>query len=140
MKTGVIAPMLCALMCMVLLGGCGGAKYDDINENTEEFVTAVDAYAADLDKAESASDAAKAINNFAVELERLGPRMKKLQEKYPELRDSSNVPEELEPVQKASEAAAQKLVDAMMKAAAYMSDPDVQKAQQRVQAAMSGME
>ena len=89
-----------------------------------------------LDKSGNAKDVAKAINHFADKMEAIMPRMKKLAEKYPELKDTSNVPEELRDSQKKAEAAGRKIAGSMMKIMPYMADPEVQKAQERMNAAM----
>ena len=93
-------------------------------------------YVDDLDKTESAKDAAKAINRFADGMEDLWPKMKALSEKYPELKDRNNVPEELKEMQAEAAEVGKKMGSSMMKLMPYMNDPDVQKAQKRLQELM----
>ena len=119
-----------------LIAGCGG-RYSDVNKLNEEYISLMEDYIADLGRADNAKDAAKAMNRFAEGMENLWPRMQKLSEKYPELKDNrSNPPEELKETQKRAEAVGQKMVGAMMKTMPYVMDPEVQKAQQRIAMAM----
>lgn len=132
-------------MCFVLvcfvglcgLNGCSSKKYADAQSLSDEFVAATEAYVSAIEKATQASDAADAINQYADKLESLMPKMKQLREKYPELMDVNNPPEALKESQAAQEAVSKKMVSAMMKMMPYMSDPDVQEAQLRMQAAMA---
>jgi hypothetical protein len=119
-----------------LIIGCGG-KYSDVNKLNEEYIALMENYIADLDKADNANDAAKAMNRFADGMENLWPRMQKLSEKYPELKDNrSNPPEELKETQERAEQVGRKMVGSMMKTMPYVMDPEVQKAQQRIAMAM----
>ncbi len=128
--------MLCFVVSLFLLNGCGGEKYADAKECNEEVIKVMDDYVAELDKSKNAADVAKAINGFADKMEALVPKMKKLAEKYPELEDTDNLPEELKESQAKAQAVGQKIAASMMKIMPYMSDPEVQKAQERMNAAM----
>ena len=128
---------LCLLMSLLLLNGCGDKKYADVKELNEDVAKVMDEYVAELEKSDNAQDVAKAINHFSDKMEALMPKMKKLAEKYPELQDKSNVPEELKESQKKAEALGQKIAGSMMKIMPYMNDPEVQKAQERMSAAMT---
>ena len=136
MKSYSLIRMLCLLVLLFLSNGCSGKKYADAEELNEDVIKVMDEYVAELDKSGNAKDVAKAINRFADKMEALMPRMKKLAEKYPELKDTSNVPEELRDSQKKAEALGQKIAGSMMKIMPYMADPEVQKAQERMNAAM----
>jgi hypothetical protein len=72
------------------------------------------------------------MNRYSDELEELWPRMKKLSEKYPELKDESNPPEELKASQAQAKEVGMKMGQTFMKAMPYMSDPEVRKAQERM--------
>ncbi|MBW1670886.1 MAG: hypothetical protein JRJ43_07330 [Deltaproteobacteria bacterium] len=136
MKKMMVVLFLSLLTISFLIIGCGG-KYSDAKKMNEEFIALVEDYIADLDKADNAKGAAKAINRFADGMEDLWPRMQKLSEKYPELKDKSNPPEELKESQKRAEAMSQKMAGAMIKLMAYIKDPEVQKAQKRLGAVMT---
>ena len=136
MKKMMVVLFLSLLTISFLIIGCGG-KYSDAKKMNEEFIALVEDYIAGLDKADNAKGAAKAINRFADGMEDLWPRMQKLSEKYPELKDKSNPPEELKESQKRAEAMSQKMAGAMIKLMAYFKDPEVQKAQKRLGAIMT---
>jgi hypothetical protein len=94
----------------------------------------------DIERAGSAKDVAKAMNRLAGGMEDIVPRMKKLSEKYPELTDRTGPPEELKESEKKVEEVSMKMVGTMMKIMPYMQDPEVQKAQKRLQDAMMGVQ
>jgi hypothetical protein len=135
MKKGLVLPFLCALAVFLLIAGCAG-KYDDAKKANKEYMALVQGYIDDLDKTESAQDAAKAINRFADGMEALWPKMKALSEKYPELKDPNNIPEELKEMQAEAAEVGRKIGGSMMKLMPHMQDPEVQKAQKRLQGIM----
>ncbi len=135
MNKGLFLALLCAQAVSFLIAGCGG-KYADAKKVNQEYMGLVQGYVDDLDKTESAKDAAKAINRFADGMEDLWPTMKALYEKYPELKDRNNVPEELKEMQAEAAEVGKKMGSSMMKLMPYMNDPDVQKAQKRLQELM----
>jgi hypothetical protein len=135
MRKGFLFPALCTLSVLLLVAGCAG-KYDDAKKVNKEYMALVQGYIDDLDKTESAQDAAKAINRFADGMEDLWPKMKALAEKYPELKDPNNIPEELKEMQTEAAEVGRKMGSSMMKLMPYMQDPEVQKAQKRLQEIM----
>jgi type I site-specific restriction-modification system R (restriction) subunit len=134
MKTSAVA-VAALLVIAFLANGCAG-KYADIKKAQGDFSKQTEAYVAQLEKADTAKAVAKAVNNYADALEKVWPQMRKLSEKYPELQDKENPPKELEATLKEAEAAGQKMASSFMKLMPYMSDPDVQKAQQRLSVIM----
>ncbi len=136
MKRRLFTPFLFALAVFFLIAGCAG-KYDDAKKVNKEYMELVRGYIDDLDKTESAQDAAKAINRFADGMEALWPKMKALAEKYPEMRDRNNIPEELKEMQAEAAEIGKKMGAAMTKLMPYMQDPEVQKAQKRLHETMT---
>lgn len=134
MKQKTVISLVCVLTTIPFLPGCGGGKYADVEQASNQWVSAMEGFTAALDKAAGAPDVAKAINQFADKMEKLAPTMQKLSDKYPELKNNQNPPEPLKKVQTRMEEAGKKMMGAMMKAAPYMNDPEVQKAQQRLEA------
>jgi uncharacterized protein YukE len=132
MRQNVVLSLACVLTAIPFLSGCGGGKYADVEQASNQWVSAMEGYAAALDKAGSAQDVAKATNQFADKMEKLAPTMQKLQDKYPELKNEQNMPEPLKKLESRMEEAGKKMMGAMMKIAPYMNDPEVQKAQQRL--------
>ena len=136
MKKGLLFLLLCVLAVSFLFAGCGG-KYSDAKKVNEEYVTLIQRYVDDLDKVANAKDAAKAIDRFVDGMKTLWPKMKALAEKYPELKDRNNPPEELKEIQAKAQEMGKKMGGAMMKLMPYMKDPEVQKAQKRLQEIMT---
>ncbi|MCD4655565.1 hypothetical protein K8T06_16715 [bacterium] len=122
---------LSLLTISFLIIGCGG-KYSDAEKIYGEYVVAIEKYVTNLEKADNAKEVAKAVNKFADDMEDLMPRMKKLSEKYPELKDTSNPPEELKETQARADEMGMKMAGSMMKMMPYMKDPEVRKAQERL--------
>lgn len=129
-----------ALAGVLLCLGCSSAKNKDFIEVNTEYVEAMDAYAADLEKADNSEKVAAAIDSFAKKMEELAPKMKALRNKYPEWQDSTKVPEELKPLAKKAESVAQRLPQTFMKAMGHIQDPKVTAAMQRLQASMMLMQ
>jgi len=123
-----------AVICLILsfaMIGCGG-KYADAQKINKEYISIMQDYINDIDAAQNAGDAAAAMNKFADGMENLWPKMQKLSEKYPELKNHENPPEELVETQKQAEEIAGKMAGTMMKLMPYMKDPEVRNAQKRL--------
>ena len=73
-------------------------------------------------------------------MEKLIPKMKKIQEKYPDLNNTDTLPKELVETQKKAEELSQKVAGSMMKMMNYMSDPKVQEAQQHMTNTMMNLQ
>ena len=131
--TMALCPAILAMVALTI--GCGG-KYSDVKKVNGEFIGLVEDYSADLEKVGDAKSAAKAINRFADGMEELWPKMQQLHEKHPELKDTAHPPEALVESQKEAEEAGRRMAGSMMKLMAYMQDPEVQQAQQRLGAIM----
>lgn len=123
--------LVACLLALVLVTGCGG-KYSDVEKINEEYVEIVENYISALDKADDSESVVKAMNNFTDELEVLWPKMRELAEKYPELENQENLPEELKKSQKRAEEVGAKMAGSFMKLMKYMDDPDVMAAQERM--------
>lgn len=137
MKKNIMMTLICFIGFFLMLTGCGGGKYGDVLKLNQEYMDLMETYITDLEKADNTKEIAKAMNNFADGLEILMPKMKKLSEKYPELKDKDNPPEELKESQKEAEELGEKIVGSFMKIMPYMEDPEVQKAQQRLSMIMT---
>jgi len=138
MRRIVLVPLMCFLVSVVSMTGCSG-KYGDAKALNEEFASLTETYVNDMEKCDSAKDVAKAMNKYADEMEKLMPKMKKVAEKYPELKNAKEMPEDMKDSQKKAEEMAGKMGSAFMKVAPHMSDPEVKKAQQRLSSVMTGM-
>ncbi len=135
MKKTIAMPVLSFIVVSLLIFGCGG-RYSDVKEVNEEYISLIDDYIADIDKAENAGDAAEAINKFADGMEKLWPKMLSLGEKYPELKDESKLPDDIRKLNRKVEETSKKMGAAMVKLIPYMMNGDVIKAQKRLGALM----
>jgi hypothetical protein len=135
-KTILSAMVILGLVALVI--GCGN-KYSDVVETNKDFIALMSDYVDDVANVASAGDAAKAINKLADGMEKLVPKMKELSEKYPELKDHENIPEEIKAMEKDMEDVGRRFGESFMKLMPYMADKDVQSAQARLSTTMSGL-
>jgi aspartokinase len=125
------------LVIAVALLACGGGKYSDVIEVSNQFADVTEKYINAIEKAENSSAAADATNTYAGKIEKIAPRMREMADKYPELKDRNKVPEELKESRERDDAFGEKMAGAMMKVMmTYSKDPEVRKAQERLQKAM----
>ena len=127
------------LLALFMWSGCGGGKYSDAIEVNTQFADAMEDYVGALEKADSADSVANAVNAFAAKVEKIAPRMKKIAEKYPELKNQENLPEELKAGQKRATELGQQMARSFMKAMQHMRDEKVKTAHERLQKAMALM-
>jgi hypothetical protein len=121
-------------------GSGGGGEYDEVVAVNTKFIDAMETYIGDVEKADSASGMAVAIDVYAEKMEEIAPQIKAVSAKYPELKNNATVPEELKALQERAAAMAEKIPDSFMKAMKYMMDAEVQEAQKRLQQAMAQMQ
>jgi len=133
--------MIGLVVVMFLFGtiACGGGKYGDAKQAISKSNKALEGFLAKMDKADNAKTVAAAVTGFASEMEKIVPEMKKLEEKYPELRGSQGVPAELGEEGKKMMELWGKFASVMMKIQQYADDPEVQKAQEKLEGVMKGM-
>ena len=133
MRTNSLNLMLSILVSLFLLNGCSSKKYADAEKTRNDYINIMDEYITALDESDDAEDVAKAMNRFCDKMEVLMPRMERMVEKYPDLKDTQNLPEELKESQKGIEALKEKMISSMLTSLkTYMGDPEVQKALGRV--------
>ena len=128
--------LLSVVVFLSMLLACGGGKYADAKKVIEKWMGATTDFVADLDNVKDAAGAAAAINAYADTMKALAPEMKKIQEKYPEMKDQKNPPEELKEIVAQMEEVMPKMMSAMMKLTQYAQDPAVQEAQKKLGEAM----
>ncbi len=120
----------------LLLISCGGGKYSDLKSVTNAYMNAIDNFVEDANNVKNASDAAEALNNYADEMEKIMPTLKKMGEKYPELKKSKSNGENANPViaeiNKKMKNKIKEFIPAMIKLMRYANDPEVRKASKRL--------
>jgi len=131
------------VVVIVLLGfvwGCGQGKYDDVVEVNDEFISVVQDYIDRLNKAQKGKDIAKAMNKYADAFKKIGPKMKEINEKYPELITAKDLPEKVKQSQAKATQIGMDLASSFMKIMQYMNDPEVVEAQKRMGDAMRSVQ
>jgi len=134
--------LVSVLMILMVLAACGGDKYADARDIMAEHAQVMEAYITGLENAASAEQCAATIDAYTAGMEKLIPRLKAFQEKYPELVNENNAdptPAEVEAETKRLEELSARMPAATMNMMKYMADPQVQAAMQRMTQAMQKM-
>ncbi|MGD9344680.1 MAG: hypothetical protein PVH84_02380 [Candidatus Aminicenantes bacterium] len=139
MKTTQWILIMCIAVFIFGTIACGGGKYADAKKAVAESNKALEDFLGKMDTADNAKDIAAALTAFANEMEKIAPEMRKLEEKYPELKESQSIPEELGEVGNKMKELWGKFGTAMIKIQEYADDPEVKKAQEKLQGIMSGL-
>lgn len=121
-----LSVVLVALLSAAILS-CGG-KYDEVDRTLSDYADAMEDYVTQMDKADNADAVVKAMNDYTRKMTSLAPRLKEMNEKFPELASGKDFPEELEKLSQRMEDLSQKVQTTMMKTMKFMMDPEVQKA------------
>ena len=128
------------LLVVVFIAACGKGSYQDLRGVMEEFLVAQEAYVDGMENVQSAEDLAATMNNFADDIEKIGPKMKAMTAKYPEIMKEKEMPEALKDLDergKALQARMQNL--SQEKFNKYISDEKVLEAAQRMGKAFQSM-
>ena len=139
MKTTKWMIVLCVVVFIFGAIACGGGKYADAKKAVAKSNKALEGFLGKMDKVDNAKDVAAALTGFTNEMEKIVPEMKKLEEKYPELKGSQSIPEELGEEGKKMMELWGKFASVMMKIQQYGDDPEVQKAQEKLEDIMKGL-
>lgn len=115
----------------------GGGKYADMKPIVKDMNKAAESFIQDMENADNAEKVAAALTDYTQAMGKLQPKMKEMEEKYPELQNMSAPPPELGEDAKKLTDLMMKVGTAMMKAMQYADDPAVQKAQEALQNAMN---
>jgi hypothetical protein len=131
MKHSTLKIAVLVLIGIALVGGMAGAqetgKYADFKAVMREMIDATYIYIEEMEAAESAEEVASAIENFALAMKELEPRMDAMDEKYPDISDAEFPAELAETMEEYAEMMVS-MEAAMMKMFEYMMDPVVQEA------------
>lgn len=120
----------------VLLVGCGrGSGRSDVRAVYEKNIQIMDDFSVAMGKAANADQVVAALNRYTREMETLGPRIRAVREKHPELVEMDNrgsFPEDLKDLEEKFAAMGMNMMRAMAKIMQYENDPAVMEAQQRM--------
>jgi len=143
MKPIFIRTLLVTMLLMLLvLNACGDDKYADARDIMADHAQVMEAYIDGLESAANAAQCAATIDTYTAGMEKLIPRLKAFQEKYPELATENGgdpAPAEVEAETKRLEELSARMPAATMNMMKYMADPQVQAAMQRMSTAMEKM-
>lgn len=132
---------LFAVVGLILFAGVvyGGGKYAKIKPLIEKMTVSFEKFVTDMEKAANADAIVAALDTFAVVMKELGPKMREIVKKYPELKNEKTHPEELKPLLKKMDELGKKLFGVMGKIQQFANDPKVKEANERFMAAMATM-
>jgi hypothetical protein len=138
MKVNKLTAVFCAVIFIIGMTACGGGggKYADLKPVVQKFNANTEKFIATMEKADSAEKVAAAMNDFAKIMGDLKTQMEKMEEKYPELKDMSDPPEELAEDGKKMSDLMMQLGSVMMKAMQYQDDEAVKDAMEKFQKIM----
>lgn len=139
MKNRIHFHFVVCIICIFWLMACGGGKYDKAVKVMKKHADVSMAYVNSLESADSADDVAGAINKYSDEMEKLIPDINKMMKDLPKIYNQETVPRELtEESERLAEAGA-KIQGTSRKMFQYITDPEVQKALERMSAVMQKM-
>jgi len=108
-----------------------GGKYDEVVSLMDKMVKGLEKFVNDLEKAGSAAAVAAALDSYSDFMIKISPKVKELSQKFPELDNEENTPEELKPSKETMDKLTQKLAGLYAKIQQYLKDPIVEKAYKR---------
>ena len=113
-------------------GGNTGGKYGEVKEILTDYLSAINDLDKSLESAKDGKTAAKAFTTYVDKMKKLGPKVERLPEMYPEL-GSDNPPAELKDLLKKFDDSEGLQAALLMKMMKYMDDPDVMKALEQME-------
>jgi hypothetical protein len=141
-KGGIMKKVaLFAVVGLILFAGVayGGGKYEDVKPLIEKMSGAFEKFITDMEKAENADAVVAALDAFAEVMKKLGPKVREITKKYPELKDEKTHPEELKPLLKKMDELGKKMFGVLGKLQQFANDPKVKEAYKRFGEAMASM-
>jgi len=134
MKNIVVMVSIAAFLVVV---SCGGGKYADAKKAINTQYTMMERFTISIEKAKDPADVVAALKKFQKTAEESRDEMMAIAEKYPEMKDQANPPEELKEEMAKMKEMMPLFIASMMKIGKeYGDNPDVQKVLQEMQAAM----
>ena len=124
---------IAAALLFVLLsyGAFAQTKYEDIKELFNWYLEATIDVVNVLENSQDTKQIAQALEDYVDATLEFVPQMEQFEEKYPELSEMSDPPQELEEIMERFEKTMERAGTAFGGLAQYAEDPDVQKAMER---------
>ncbi|NIM17173.1 MAG: hypothetical protein GTO45_27655 [Candidatus Aminicenantes bacterium] len=123
--------LMLVLGAFLFAGLVYGGKYGEVVPFMDKMVKGLEKFVNDLEKAGSAAAVAAALDGYSDFMIKIGPKLKELSKKYPELDKEENTPEELKPFKEQMDKLTIKMAGLYAKINQYMKDPVVEKAFKR---------
>ena len=120
-------------ICVLGMINCGNSKYADAKRVTIKYLETMEKFATAVERSNTPNALAQAVDRFVDEMAALRPEMEAIEKKYPELTNMSTPPSELEDLALRMDTLSQRMVAAQTKLMQYSTDPDVQRALQKLQ-------
>jgi len=138
---GLMKKLIMVALIMSVLFVLSCKKADSLEGVMDDFMSVMNNYITNMEKANSADDVVRAIEKYTAEMKLIAPRLKKISEKYSQLNSPNpqNLPPELQKYQKKIEELASKMFAVMGKMMQYGNDPKVQEASKKMNEAMEAM-
>lgn len=133
-----ITLVLVTILILVFVTGCG-KKADTPQALMEESLNLFDTYITDMNNTDDVDGAIAAMEKFAVNMEKLKPKMKELEEKYPNMKTmftGGKVPEEFKEFEGRMKEMLPKMMALGTKMMQFMQDPKFQEAMKKFQDVM----
>lgn len=135
MRNVIVVVSIAALI--VIASGCGGGKYDDAKQSLNTQYDMMQDFAVGIENAKNSAEVVTVLKKLQTTAAGTKDEMMALTEKYPELKDKINPPEELKAEIKKMDKIGPKFIGAMRKLGQqYGEDPEVQQALQKMQQAL----
>jgi hypothetical protein len=125
--------LIACVICVLGMISCGDSKYTDAKRVTIKYLEAMEKYATAVEESNTPDTLSQAVDRFVDEMAALRPEMDAIEKKYPELTNMATPPSELEDLAQRMDTLSQRMVAAQTKLMQYSSDPDVQRALQKLQ-------
>jgi hypothetical protein len=123
--------LMLVLGAFLFAGLVYGGKYDEVIPFMDKMVKRFEKFVDDLEKAGSAAAVAAALDGYSDFIIKIGPKLKELSKKFPELDKEENTPEELKPFKEKMDKLTIKMAGLYAKIQQYLKDPVVEKAFKR---------
>ena len=134
MKKIVVPVSIAAFM---VVASCGGGRYADAKKAINTQYKMMDEFTTSIDQAADSGAVVAALKKFQKSEQEAKEEMMAIAEKYPEMKDQANPPEELKAELAKMKEIMPRFIGALMKIGQeYGDNPDVQKVLQEMQAAM----
>ncbi len=113
------------------------SKYADAISLHEEFMDIASKLADSIKNSKTSDEVVKALNDYSDKVEVLQPKLVKIANKYPELKNKNSIPKEFKEIEKKAYEVGMKMAEAMQTAINF-KDPKITEAIKRIAVISAG--